>query len=308
MSYLSLALPRWRGENLPLSRDQLFLLMAALNQFFIALDVYLAHSISGGIKPAEWIPISFGVAATCLLLFAGLIAQRNRPLGTVVANVVLLGSIVIGLLGAWLHLDRTVLLDSGLFSLEAVSTLIWAPPVIGPLFFILISVLGISAAWIEAPPDSGRLILLGQRTVQMPYSKTRAYSLIVAIFVLATLISSVLDHARFSFDNAWVWLPVAAGLFAFATSAFIGIVERPNGADIAVHATAMLLLIAVGALGFVLHAEASLTSTGRVLIERFLRGSPILAPLLFCNVGLMGLLVLLPPGASVRSGAGDPEQ
>lgn len=296
MSYLALVFPRWRDSRIPLSRDQLFLLLAAFNQLFIAVDIYLAHSISGGIKTAEWIPIIFGLAATAALLLAGLIARRNRPLGTALANLVFIGSLAVGLLGAYFHLNRTVLLESGLFGLEAVSALIWAPPVIGPLFFILISVLGISAAWIESPADSGRLRLTGGRTVQMPYSKTRAYMLIVAIFVLATLISSVLDHARFSFDNTWVWLPVATGLFAFATSVFIGIIEKPNSADLAVHATAMLLLIAVGVIGFALHAESSLTSSGQVIVERFLRGSPLLAPLLFCNVGLMGLLAMLPPG------------
>lgn len=298
MSYLALVFPRWRASRIPLSRDQWFLLLAAFNQLFIAVDIYLAHSISGGIKAAEWIPIIFGLAATAALLLAGLIARRNRPLGAALANLVFIGSLAVGLLGAYFHLNRTVLLDGGLFSLEAVSTLIWAPPVIGPLFFILISALGISAAWIESPADSGRLRIMGGRAVQMPYSKTRAYMLIVSIFVLATLISSVLDHARFSFDNAWVWLPVAAGLFAFATSVFIGIIEKPNSADLAVHATAMLLLIIVGVIGFVLHAEASLTSSGQVIVERFLRGSPLLAPLLFCNVGLMGLLAMLPPGES----------
>ena len=57
----------------------------------------------------------------------------------------------------------------------------------------------------------------------------------------------------------------------------------------------MLLLILVGIVGFALHAESSLTTSGLVVVERLLRGSPILAPLLFCNVGLMGLLALLDP-------------
>ena len=296
MAYLALVFPRVQGRRLPLSRDQLFLLLAAFNQLFIAIDVWLAHNITGGIKPAEWIPIGFGFAATALLLASGLIAQRNRPQGAIIANIVFVGSIAVGLLGIFFHLQRTVVLYGGLFSTEAVANLIWAPPVIGPMFFILISILGISAAWIEAPVDSGRLRLLGERTVQMPYSKTRAYMLITAIFVLATLISSVLDHARFSFDNAWVWLPVAAGLFAFATSTFLGIVEAPNSADVVVHAMAMLILIAVGVIGFLLHGESSLSPSGQVIVERFLRGSPVLAPLLFCNVGLMGLLGLLAPG------------
>ena len=143
-------------------------------------------------------------------LAAGAIALRNRLRATWLANLVFLVGIGVGMLGAYFHLNRTVLLDSGLLSLEAVSTLIWAPPAIGPLFFVLLSVSGISAAWVESPSDSGPLRLLGRWQVQMPYSKTRAYMLITAIFILATSISSVLDHARIRFENVWVWLPVAA--------------------------------------------------------------------------------------------------
>jgi hypothetical protein len=57
----------------------------------------------------------------------------------------------------------------------------------------------------------------------------------------------------------------------------------------------MILLILVGIIGFVLHTASSLTPSGAIIIERFLRGSPLLAPLIFANVGLMGLLVLLDP-------------
>lgn len=296
MAYLSLALPRFRHLRLPFSRDQAFLLLAAFNQLFIAIDIYLAHNISGGIKPAEWIPIISGFVCGAILLFAGAIAVKHRDHASALANLVFAVSIGIGLLGAYFHLNRTLLLSDGLVSLRAVATLIWAPPVIGPLFYVLIGLLGISAAWIENPVDSGRLQLLRGKTVQMPYSKTRAYLLIVAIFILATLISSVLDHARFGFDNAWVWLPVAAALFGFSTALLLGIASRPTAGDIVAHGVAMLLLIAVGLIGFVLHSESSLTSAGLIVIERFLRGSPLLAPLLFCNVGLMGLLALLAPG------------
>ena len=198
MAYLALVVPRFRHLRLPISRDQAFLLLAAFNQFFIAIDIYLAHSISGGIKPAEWIPIIAGFFSGVLLIFAGLIAIRNRDRASVLAILVFAVSIGIGLLGAYFHLNRTVLLNEGLVSTQAVATLIWAPPVIGPLFFSFSS-----AYWASAPRGSKRRLtaagcgLLRGRTVQMPYSKTRAYMLIVSIFILATLISSVLDHARF---------------------------------------------------------------------------------------------------------------
>ena len=281
--------------RLPLSRDQCFLLLAAFNQLFIALDIYLAHSLNGTIKASEWIPVVYGGLAGLALLLAGLIALRDRRLAVWLANIVFVIGIAVGLLGAYFHLRRTTLLDDGFFSLEAVSVLVWAPPVMGPLFFILISALGICAAWLEMPADSGRLRVMGGRWLPLPYSKTRAYMWITAMFIIATLISSVLDHARLDFDNAWVWLPVAAALFGMTTCLFLGCVSKPSAGDIVTHASAMLLLILVGMVGFVLHGGSSLTASGAIVAERFLRGSPLLAPLLFCNVGLMGWLALLDP-------------
>ena len=295
MRLLAEVSPRLSQLHLPLSRDQCFLLLAAFNQLFIALDIYLAHSINGTIKANEWIPIVYGGGAGFVLLAAGLLALRDRARAALLANLVFILGVIVGLLGAYFHLNRMALPGGRLLSLEAVGALIWAPPVIGPLFFVLISGLGISAAWEEAPTDSGRLMLGGARRLQLPYSKTRAYMLITALYIMATLISSVLDHARFRFDKAWVWLPVAAALFAFSTSLFLSLVKRPNGGDIMTHTAAMLMLIAVGILGFVLHGESSLTASGQIVVERFLRGSPFLAPLLFCNAGLMGLLALLDP-------------
>jgi len=299
MYLLASIFPKARQIRLPISRDQLFLLMAAINQVFIGVDIYLAHNITGGIKPNEWIPIIFGVIAGFLLLLSGIIAIRQRPFATILANFVFISSIVIGILGAYFHLNRTLLLDSVLSGQETITALIWAPPIIGPMFFILISILGISAAWVESPADSGRLKLLGNRSIQMPYSKTRAYFFIVAIFILATLISSILDHARFRFDNPWVWLPVASALFGVTTCLFLGVIEKPSPSDIMIHTVAMLLLIVVGLIGFFLHTESSVTASGAILIERFLRGSPLLAPMLFANVGLMGLLILLDPTEEV---------
>jgi len=297
MSYMARVFPPARAlERLPISRDQLMLLMAAVNEIFLSVDIYLAHSISGSIRTYEWIPIVFGVTAGIILLLAGVIALSNRPLATILANLTFLGSIIVGGLGIYCHLQRTTLLTgAGENFGQATNALVWAPPFLGPLFFALVGVLGISAAWVEAPPESGRLRLLGTRTIQMPYSKTRAYFLIVALFVLATLISSVLDHSRFNLRSAWVWLPIAAGLFALGTCLALGFINRPSQGDLMVYAVSMLLLILVGLIGWGLHVNTTLAPRGIIVVERFIRGSPFLAPLLFANVGLLGLLVLLDP-------------
>lgn len=297
MSYLTEVFPPARVvvNRLPVTRDQVMLLLAAITELFLGIDIYFAHSISGTIKTNEWIPIVFGIAAGVVLLLAGLIAFRNRPVATVLANVVFLGSIIVGLLGAYFHLVRANLIGGGAPVSETVSVLIWAPPFLGPLFFALNGVLGISAAWIEDPVNSGRLRLLGSAHVQMPYNKTRAYFFIVSVGLLATTISSVLDHARINLESPWVWIPTVAGVFAVAVSATLGFVKRPSRNDLIMYAVTMALMCLVGMVGFVLHVNTNLVANGSILMERFVRGSPFLAPLVFANWGLIGLVALLDP-------------
>ncbi|MCC6615330.1 MAG: hypothetical protein IT320_17780 [Anaerolineae bacterium] len=297
MSYLTEVFPPARVvvRRLPGTRDQVMLLLAAITELFLGIDIYFAHSISGTIKTNEWIPIVFGIAAGIILLLAGLIAFRNRPLATVLANVVFLGSIVVGLLGAYFHLVRANLIGGGTPIADTVSVLIWAPPFLGPLFFALNGVLGISAAWIEDPVNSGRLRLLGSTHVQMPYSKTRAYFFIVSVGLLATTISSVLDHARINLENPWVWIPTVAGIFAVVVSAALGLIRRPSRSDLTIYTVTMVLMCLVGVVGFVLHVNTNLIANGTILMERFVRGSPFLAPLVFANWGLIGLVALLDP-------------
>ena len=144
-----------RRRLLPLSRDQLMLLMAAINELFLGIDIYLAHSISGTIRPYEWIPIIFGPVAARAAAGAGLIALRRRPLASVIATVVLLASIVVGLLGAYFHCARAILPTAPPGEQVTVDLLVWAPPILAPLTFSLVGLLGLSAAWVEEPPDSG---------------------------------------------------------------------------------------------------------------------------------------------------------
>ncbi len=295
MYHLATVFPPVRRFRLPLSRDQLMLLMAAINLIFLGIDIYLAHSISGTIVPNEWIPIIFGPVGGLLLLVAGLLATKRRPLATVIANIVFLCSIVVGLLGAYFHLVRAALPTAPVGQRVSVNLLVWAPPILGPLTFSLVGVLGISAAWLENPPDSGRLALLAGRHVQLPFSKTRAYFFWVGLGTLATVISSVLDHVRTNFENPWLWVPAAVGVFGVVVAVTLGAIERPTRADLITYTVAMLLLIVVGVVGALLHVNANLTAGGTVVPERFIRGAPFLAPLLFSNVGVLGLIALLDP-------------
>ncbi len=292
--------PIRRFDRLPFSRDQVMLMMAAVNEILLGVETYLAHQISGTIRPYEWIPIIFGPVAGALLLLAGLIALRRRPLATVIATLVLLSSIAVGLLGAYFHLIRISLSDGVTWRQIPLNLAIWGPPILAPLTYGLVGLLGISAVWKEDPPDSGNLILSARRRLQLPYSKTQAYFFMVSMGILATVISSVLDHARTPFDNLWLWIPIAAGVFGVVVAAVLGTIDRPSRADLNTYAGAMVLLLVVGVTGSVLHIGENLTTQGVIVTERFIRGAPFLAPLLFSNMGALGFIVLLDPAERTR--------
>lgn len=292
MYHLATIYPAIRRIHLPVTRDQVMPLMMAVNEIFLGIDTYLAHSISGPPRLYEWTPIIFGPIAGVLLLLAGLIALRRRPAATVLATAVFAVSVVVGLLGAYFHLTRAILPSAPAGEQVSVSLLVWAPPILGPLTFALVGWLGISAAWVEDPPDSGTLVLLGGRRINLPYSKTRAYFFIVGLGILATVISSVLDHARTGFENPWLWVPTVTGMFGVVVAILLAALDQPTRFDLATYAATMLLLIAVGVVGAALHFTNNL-SLGIVVGERLIRGAPVLAPLLFANMGTLGLIALL---------------
>lgn len=291
---LLMVLPILRRLRLPVTRDGAMLLLMAVTQFFLGLDTYLAHQISGTIVPREWIPIVFGPLAGVCLLAAGLLARRQRMAANLLATVVFLASIVVGVLGSYFHILRAMRPFAAAGQQLTLSLLVWAPPLLGPITFALTGVLGLSAAWQEQPVDSGTLILPGGRRLQMPLSKTRAYFFLVAFWMLATLLSAVLDHARSNFTNPFVWIPTVVGVFAMAVILALGIYKAPQRADYQTYVFTMLALMLVGGLGFVLHLLENMAGFALVW-ERVLRGAPLLAPLLFAHVGLMGCLVLLDP-------------
>jgi len=84
-------------------------------------------------------------------------------------------------------------------------------------------------------------------------------------------------------------------MFAVVVSALMGIVSRPSRGDLVTYVLAMLLLIVVGLIGLVLHVQQNLTAAGLVIQERFVRGAPFLAPMLYANMGALGLIALLDP-------------
>jgi hypothetical protein len=302
MYYLAILFPNLlKDRRLPFTRDQVMLLVVAINEFFLGVDHYLAHMISGTIRMEELSPIILGPVVGIFLIIAIVIAKKNRLLASIIATIPLLVSIAMGIYGWYLHIDRTVIFGAPAGQQITIHTLVWAVPIIAPLTASFIGCLGISAAWREEPADSGRLVLAGKTRLQLPFSKTRAYFFLIALGTLACLISSVLDHARTNFVNPWLWFPYVAGLFSVMCCILLGVINRPSRGDLVVYTTGMFILILIGLAGTILHVESVLgASGGHWVIERFIRGAPFLAPALFADMGMLGLIALLDPTEGVR--------
>ncbi len=300
MYLLAEAVPLVKRVRVPITRDQGMLLLAAFNELVLGVDTYLAHSITGQLVTGEWIPVIFGLSAGAALLAAGLIALRRRPLANVIASLVFLASIVVGLLGSYFHLNRALLPEAPAGQQITALLLVYGPPLLGPITFALVGLLGLSAAWQEDPLDSGEVRLWRGIRVRMPLSKTRAYFCMTALFILATLLSSVLDHARTGFANPWLWLPTFSGTFAVLVATAMGAYDHLSRGDLITYLVSLGLLVVVGLTGAVLHVLTNLTGQGAVINERFIHGAPLLAPLLFANMGLLGLIVLLNPEVEPR--------
>ena len=300
MYHLATVFPPIRRVRIPVTRDQAMLLMLAFNELLLGVETYLAHSISGTIMPKEWIPIIFGPVAGILLFLAGILAIRKRSLATVIASAIYLASIVVGLLGIYFHLLRAVLPYAPLGERVSIPLIVWAPPLLGPLTFALVGLMGISAVWMEQPPDSGILTLFRGRKLRLPYSKTSAFFFMVGLGTLATVISSVLDHARTNFENPWLWLPTGIGIFGTVVALVLGALSSPRRTDLVVYVVAMVLLVLVGMTGVVLHILHNLAQENAIVVERFLRGAPFLAPMLFSDMGALGLVILLDPREKIE--------
>jgi len=96
------------------------------------------------------------------------------------------------------------------------------------------------------------------------------------------------------YGHRWLWLPTVGGTFAMVVATVLGMIERPTRTDLWTYVGAMILLLAIGAVGAVLHLWFNLGPSRQLVPEPLLKGAPLMAPLLFGNMGLVGLVALLP--------------
>jgi len=282
--------------RLPLTRDLAFILFVVLNEVIMGLETYLAHVLNGTLRWNEWIPVIGGPLMGAALLLSLALARRKPDVARWLAALSLTSSAVIGILGTYFHFVRATRPFAAPGERVTLALLVWGAPLLAPLTFVLVAVLGLIALSRDADSPGA----LGQPLFhQLPVSKDHAYFLLASSGALIATVSSIFDHLRGGFENPWLWVPTLTGIFATVVAFMLGVLTRPNRADLTTYSAAMGILLIVGPLGVVLHMLFDLGVGGAIVIERFLRGAPVLAPMVFANMGLLGLLALLDPEPSL---------
>ena len=264
-----------------------------VNLGFLALDIYLAHSVNQFHHPAEYVPFFYSVVAPPLLAAALLLGERWgwaavwRDVGYLVGWC----AIAVGLVGVVLHLD------SRFFYERTLKSLVYAAPFAAPLAYTGLG-----------------LLLVMNRMVDRRSAEWPRWVLLLGLGgVFGNFVFSLTDHAQNGFYHWTEWIPVASSALAvgFLTTVYLTPVTRRF---LGLCAIALAVQVAVGLLGFVLHTRANLHGPSPDQIDNFVFGAPALAPLLFPNLSLLcgiGLWVLRdhlpetepPAAASITPGA-----
>ena len=92
------------------------------------------------------------------------------------------------------------------------------------------------------------------------------------------------------------------GLFAMGVVMTLAFRKKWSGGDELTYFWTMIVGIAVGILGFAFHLSGDLADTGQVSLERILVFAPILAPLLYSDLGILGLIVVANPASANEGG------
>lgn len=279
--------PWWAS---PLAWVELF---AAGNLAFLAIDIYLAHSVNEFAEPAEWIPFAYSIAAPILLVSAMILqggpspivagegpARRRaaRRIGIVVGAV----GVVVGIAGLVLHLE------SAFFAEQTIENLVYTAPFVAPLAYAGI----------------GLLLILDRTEDARSLEWSRWVVLLAMGGFIGNFVLALADHAQNGFFNPAEWIGVISA--AYAVGGLLAVAMSPGERAAWLLAGALMLAqVAVGLLGFVYHLAANLAGPMPTLWQGLVFGAPIFAPLLYANLAVLGGLGLwaiaqMPAGCPAR--------
>jgi hypothetical protein len=259
-------------------------LFALSNVAFLAVDVYLAHSINAFAQRAEWAPIAFSLAAPVVFAFSmllggptpslmgdespGLRVQLNR-IGRWLGLVVGWGSLAVGIAGLLLHLE------SQFFKEQTLKNLVYTAPFVAPLSYA----------------GLGLLIVLNRMVDARSIEWARWVVLLALGGFAGNFVLCLADHAQNGFFHPAEWTGVIASAMAIGSLLAVLLIYD-NRPLLRLCGGVMVAQAAVGVLGFFFHAAANLAQPVGSLWEKFLYGAPLFAPLLFPDLALLAVIAL----------------
>jgi hypothetical protein len=113
--------------------------------------------------------------------------------------------------------------------------------------------------------------------------------------------AAFLDHGRLGFVPFYTLIPLVTGTLAAASCLYLAS-HRPHPAETRIHLYLMALSVLVGLVGFGFHVAGDLAGTESIVWARLLYRNPVLGPLLFCDLALLGALSILPESIGMPGG------
>ena len=235
----------------------------------LVVDIFLAHSENHFRRESEYVPFFFSMAAAATLAVVIPLRQRLPSVWRDVGYLVGWVAVAVGLTGVVLHLD------SQFFYERTVRSLTYAAPFAAPLAYAGLG-----------------LLLIANRMLDPDSAEWAQWMLLLAVggFV-GNFVFSLTDHATNGFFNPVEWVPVVTSACAigFLVVPFVADVRAPY---LWLCAAVLVVQAVVGIAGFAFHAASVLRQPGPTLFERILSGAPPMAPLLFPNLVILGLIAL----------------
>ena len=257
---------------------ELFILV---NLAFLSGDIYLAHSGNDFRYREEWIPFYFSLSGPIVLAIALAAREKRRKpqLWALLGYIVGGASILVRCAGVIYHLN------SQFFYERTIRSLTYAAPFVAPLSYT----------------GLGLLLLLNR---MVPVEKVE-WTLWLLLLVLAgffgNFVLSLTDHAENGFFRLTEWIPVASSAFA-VSFLVLPFFRRVNVPYLKVCAAVLIAEAGIGVLGFILHASADMYGPSKNLFQNVVSGAPPLAPLLFPNLAVPGLIALWVYGNRLSAG------
>ncbi len=272
--------------RLPMEKNRLLLIFVGLNLFVTGIDVALAHSINSFVPVYEWIPIYyFPIGAMSCFIIA--FQTTPKKIFALIHITLMSIGLMVGFLGTAFHMNA-VLNPLGHLSW---AWLVFGSPILAPLAFSGISLLGLYAITEEVKDSPGVLVIQGLGTFHAPISRDKHFLWLVGLGFGASAITSIIDHAQYGY-NPYKLIAIVFGLFATSVVLTIALSNEWSKKDELVYFWTMIAAIIVGVMGFGFHLSGDLAGTGKISLERMLVFAPILAPLLYGDLGMLGLIVV----------------